>query len=369
MKAASAPRPATEHRVLVVGGAGRTSPIASLPQLFAEGDLLVVNDAATLPASIRAVTDAGSPVEVRLVGARDLRGPRARFTAALLGAGDHTTRTEDRAPPPPLVVGDRLVAGPVVLRIVRASAISPRLVDVEIGLVDRSTPALAEVMAALYRVGRPVQYAHVPAPLALWDVQNVWASRPWAVEMPSAGRALTASALFALRSRGVSLASVTHAAGLSATGDPAIDQRLPLPERFEVSEETARAARRARARGGRVIAVGTSVVRALESAARLAGSGPLRGASGLTDLRLGPGASPSLVDGLLTGIHEPGSSHFELLEAFASRGALDLALAISEREGLLGHELGDAWLVWNDRPRGERCSDRQSGIRLGDRVA
>jgi S-adenosylmethionine:tRNA ribosyltransferase-isomerase len=166
--------------------------------------------------------------------------------------------------------------------------------------------------------------------------------------MPSAGRPLRWELLLNLRERGVRLASVTHAAGLSATGDEALDAALPLPEKFEVPAATARAVAEARAEGHRVVAVGTSVVRALESAA--AGADFLSGASGETSLLLGPGFVPRAVDGLLTGVHEKTASHYALLQAFASAALLEGASAHSERSGYLTHEFGDSWLVLADRP-------------------
>lgn len=349
MRIADHPRSARQLRVLVVDavtGAQEIRPASSLPELLEPGDLVVVNDAATLPASLPARAPSGESIELRLVGGVEPEGSAVHFTAALLGAGDYRTRTEDRPPPAAVGVGDMLAVGDeLVARVLAISSLADRLLHIELQLRDARAERSA-VWAAIYRAGKPVQYAHVPVPLALWDVQNVWAARPWAVEMPSAGRALDARALAALRARGVGLASVTHAAGLSATGDPDIDARLPLPERFEVPEATARAIVRAKARGGRVLAVGTSVVRALESAARASGDGPLRGASGTTDLLLGPGTRRALVDGVLTGVHESDTTHYSLLGAFAGSEVLASALETAERDDLLGHEFGDAWLVW-----------------------
>lgn len=346
MKAASTPRSAADLRILVVDGCGATKIASSsdLPSLLEPGDLVVVNDAATLPASLPAKTSAGEPLEIRLVGARG-DGATPRFTAALLGRGDHRTRTEDRPAPPSVAAGDFLhLTDALFARVVRVSSFSGRLVDLDFGVAGHG--ALGTVWQALYRVGRPVQYAHVPERLALWDVQNVWAGRPWAVEMPSAGRTLRGETILALRRRGIGVARITHAAGLSATGDPEIDRRLPLPERFEVSEETARAIMRTKQRGGRIVAIGTSVVRALESAARVSPRGSIVAASGITDLRLGPDSPLRVADAILTGVHESDTSHFELLGAFARRATLDVALETAEREHLLQHEFGDAWLVW-----------------------
>ncbi len=343
MRPATSPRARSAMRVLVAGaGPVRVARGEEVLALFEPGDLLVVNDAATMPASLRAHTSRGERIELRL--AANVEGA-ARWTAALLGAGDHRLRTEHRPPPPAVAPRDRLlVDGPdgLVAVVTRVHALSPRLVDVAFELpLRRTTAAEAEVWGALYRAGRPVQYAHVPEPLALWDVQNAWAARPWAVEMPSAGRALGIEAIRALRGRGVEVASVTHAAGLSSVGDPAIDAALPLPERYEIPRATAKAVRGAR----RIVAIGTSVARALEGSARAHG-GRVAAGSGVTDLRLGPGTRRRVVDAILTGVHEIDTSHFALLGAFASGAALDEALRTSEEEGLLAHEFGDGWLVW-----------------------
>src|SRR6185503_15959730 len=106
--------------------------------------------------------------------------------------------------------------------------------------------------------GRPVQYSYLEGPLELWHVQTLYAGRPWAAEQPSAGRPLTASVLRALEESGVRLAALTHAAGISSTGDAALDALLPLPERYEIPAATVAAIARARAGGGRVIAIGTT---------------------------------------------------------------------------------------------------------------
>jgi S-adenosylmethionine:tRNA ribosyltransferase-isomerase len=206
---------------------------------------------------------------------------------------------------------------------------------------DRAGAAL---WTALYRHGRPVQYSHLRAPLRLWHVQTGYAARPWAVELPSAGRALTADMRRALAERGVRLASLTHAAGLSSTGDPGLDARLPLPERFEIPSAAVHAVAAARAEGGRVIAVGTTAVRALEGQAARSG-GRLVAGGGVTDLRITASHRPQVVDGLLTGLHEPGTSHFGVLQAFAPEDLLRAAHAHAQTAGYLAHEFGDSSLI------------------------
>src|SRR5690349_7383139 len=187
----------TAPRLLVIDPAGDAwadATFDALPALLAPGDLVVVNDAATLPASLRGRLDDAS-LELRLVAA-----PRGRrFAAVVMGAGDWRTRTEDRPPPPPTPIGSRIIlgGGELIVTVVGASPISARLLWFE---ADRDGDAL---WRALYAAGRPVQYAHVPSPYALWDVQTPYAGRPWAVEMPSAGRPLTWDILTALRERGI----------------------------------------------------------------------------------------------------------------------------------------------------------------------
>jgi S-adenosylmethionine:tRNA ribosyltransferase-isomerase len=162
--------------------------------------------------------------------------------------------------------------------------------------------------------------------------------------MPSAGRPLAWSLLLGLRARGVGLARVTHAAGLSSTGDAALDASLPWPERFDVPEDTVDAVRATHRSGGRVIAVGTSVVRALEGDALLHG-GELAAGEGTTNLVIGPGFVPRVVRGLFTGLHEATASHFALLQAFASKELLDRAYAHATTAGYEGHEFGDSCLI------------------------
>lgn len=328
MRAASSPRAGA--RLLVIDPArdalvDRT--IDDIAELVGPGDVVVVNDAATLPASLVAQGPRGEPMELRLLGI-DLPAGEAR--AVLFGAGDHRTRTENRPAPPPLVVSDEMTVGPLHTTV---TALDGRIATLRF---DRSGDALA---SAIYALGRPIQYAHVPLALDLWSVQTVYASRPWAIEMPSAGRPLTAATIARMRARGAEVVPLTHAAGISTTGDASLDARLPLPERYEIPEKTAAAVRRAK----RVLAVGTSVVRALEGC--FATFGEVRAVRAVTDLRIGKETQLKVVDALLSGLHERGTSHFELLSAFASEDLLLRANAHADANGYLGHELGDAILV------------------------
>lgn len=295
--------------------------VADLVRTLAPGDLLVVNDSSTLPASLSSAIE-GDPVEVRLAG------PPDEGWVVLFGAGDWRVPTEDRPPPPSVHVGRRLEGVGVIVEVA-----TPRLVRVRF---DREGVRFWDW---LHRVGRPVQYSYMDRPLALPEVQTSYAGRPWAAEMPSAGRPLGAGLRSALVRRGVRLASLTHAAGLSSTGHDETDARLPLPERGDIPERTVAAIREAE----RVIAVGTSVVRALED--RVERHGRLVPGVETSALRLGPGSPLRVVDGLLSGMHEPGESHFQLMAAFAPVDTLLRAHAHAVDLGYRNHEFGDSTLL------------------------
>jgi S-adenosylmethionine:tRNA ribosyltransferase-isomerase len=146
-----------------------------------------------------------------------------------------------------------------------------------------------------------------------------------------------------LRAGGVGFATLTHAAGISSTGDPALDARLPFDEPYYLPATTVQAIARTRRQGGDVVAVGTTVTRALEHAAsRPAG---LRAGAGLATQRIGPQTRMQVVNAIVTGVHEPGTSHYELLRAFATDALLEQIGAELEQHGYRSHEFGDAVLL------------------------
>ncbi len=325
-------------KLLIVGSDGsmRRAPRTELANLFTPGDLVVANDAATLPASLKGTHVAsGAPMEIRLAGWIRLGDP-TRFVAVAFGAGDWRTRTEDRPLPPPFAARDRLALGPL-------HAIIDDVLDHSRLVALRFLGGRDAIVAGLARHGRPIQYAHLPSPLALWDVWTRIAAAPIAFEAPSAGYALDRAMLAAWRERGVGFATLSHAAGLSSTGDSALDRRLPLDEAYRIPARTAAAIARAKAEERRVVAIGTSVVRALEAAADA--SGVVGAGDGVARGRIARGTSLRVVDALLTGAHQPGESHFELLRAFADDSTLDRMSAAFIAGDFRGHEFGDSALI------------------------
>jgi S-adenosylmethionine:tRNA ribosyltransferase-isomerase len=337
-----------DARLLVLDADGRIhhAPRSALIRFLRSGDLIVANDAATLPASLPGVhVRTGEPIELRLAARRSLAAEDVReFSAVVFGEGDFHTRTEDRPQPPVLAPGDRLELGPLSATVQQRLA-HLRLVSV---FFDGSPDS---IWAGLAAHGRPIQYAHLPDPLALWDVWTPIAGPPVAFEPPSAGFAFDWHTLAQLPALGVEFATITHAAGISSTGDPELDRRLPLDEPYRISSATANAIRRVQARGGRTVAIGTTVVRALEHAATC---GPLRAGDGIATQRIGAATRLRIVDVLLSGTHEPDTSHYELLRAFTSDAALQRVTHELDTHAYRTHEFGDSlWIegLWG----GQSC--------------
>jgi S-adenosylmethionine:tRNA ribosyltransferase-isomerase len=196
----------------------------------------------------------------------------------------------------------------------------------------------------IYRFGEPVRYRYVSRPWELGYYQTVYARDPGSAEMPSAGRAFTWETLLQLRKMGVDTAYITLHAGLSSYLDDELDRRhLGIAEEYFINQQTALKVGAACPADRRVIAVGTTVVRALESAALE--DGIVRAGHGYTELLITPGFPLRVTDGILTGLHESVASHLKLLSAFVAPAFLDEAYRGAMRSGYLWHEFGDLNLI------------------------
>lgn len=333
-----------DARLLHVDSRGRmqTLPRSQLIDLLGPGDVVVANDAATLPASLQGVhTRSGMRIEIRLAGRRSLDpADTHRFTAVAFGAGDYRIRTEHRELPPAFCVGDALELGPLTAFVEDVPG-HPRLLEI------RFEGSMSHVWAGIAAHGRPIQYAHLVQPLALWDVWTPIASSPVAYEPPSAGFVLDWRAIAAMRQRRIEFVTITHAAGISSTGDAALDACLPLDEPYEISSAASTAIDRARSCRRRIVAVGTTVVRALEHA--IGDGDSIRPGRGMADQRIGAATRLRVADVILTGTHEPHTSHHDLLGAFADDAMLAQIDAILDREGFRTHEFGDSLLLARNR--------------------
>ena len=286
-----------------------------LPGLLDPGDLIVVNNSATLPAAIRldrlavhfstACEDGTWLVELRR---------RTSKASEPYNGGEP---------------GEWLpLPGRATLR-----------------LIERETPRLwrarldRDVEAYLRDHGVPIRYSYVSRDWPLDAYQTVFATVPGSAEMPSAARPFTAELVTALVARGVGIAPITLHTGVAS---PEKDEP-PYAERYEVPAVTARLVNLTAANGGRVVAAGTTVVRALETA--VGGDGQVAASAGWTRHIVTPAIGVKAVNGLITGLHEPRSSHLMMLSAIAEREPLTLAYEAALREGYLWHEFGDTHLL------------------------
>jgi len=285
---------------------------------LAPGDLLVVNDSATLPAALPALRADGGAVDLHL-STPDPSNP-SRWVVEVRSDGH---RARARAETLQLPHGGK------------ARLIAPYLSPNRLWIAQLDLPE--PLLDYLDHHGAPIRYAHEPTARPLEDHQTIFATHPGSAEMPSAGRPFTKRALTRLRERGIGVQRITLHTGVSSQERG----ERPYPERYSVSAHTAARVNQARAAGHRVIAVGTTVVRALETVS----DGQVRAGAGWTSLTVTPERGITAVDGLLTGWHEPEASHLLMLEAFAGRELLERSYLAAVAIGYRWHEFGDLHLL------------------------
>jgi S-adenosylmethionine:tRNA ribosyltransferase-isomerase len=300
------------------------STFALLPMFLAEGDLVVVNTSATIPAAVDAVDAGGDQLVVHLSTELDdgrwVVEPRQR-------AGDITARWDGAPPRSPLRIGER-----ATIHLEAPYRDSSRLWVARLELPQ-------PVLTWLAVHGRPIRYGYVDRPWPIDAYRNVYATEPGSAEMPSAGRPFTPEVITRLVAKGVGVAPlVLHTGVASLESD-----ELPYPERVRVPAPTAARVNATHQAGGRVVAIGTTVVRGLETA--VDDTGFVSPYDGWTDLVITPERGVRAVDGLLTGWHEPEASHLLMLEAVAGRDLLERSYEASLAEGYRWHEFGDVHLI------------------------
>jgi S-adenosylmethionine:tRNA ribosyltransferase-isomerase len=286
------------------------------------GDLLVVNESATLPAALTARRAGGAPLALHL----STPDPAAakRWVVELRSAG---RRVRDAR------CGELLeLPGGA-----RARLVAPYLSAGRLWVAALELPA--PVLDYLAAHGAPIRYAHQPRDLPLADHQTIFARVPGSAEMPSAGRPFSPRVLVRLADAAIGVAPLVLHTGVSSQERG----ERPYPERYRVPPETAAQVNATRAAGGRVIAVGTTVTRALETVARPGGS--VRAGAGWTSLTITPERGVRAVDGIVTGWHEPDASHLLLLEAVGGRALVERSYAAAVAAGYRWHEFGDSHLL------------------------
>jgi S-adenosylmethionine:tRNA ribosyltransferase-isomerase len=319
-------------RLLVSEGDDRVTHVrfSDLPTFLHAGDAVVVNNSATIPAAVPGVLPDGTAVRIHfstelpggfwLVEARTPDGATTRpFASDLTGA------------PARLLGGGRVV-------MLDRFADSQRLWLAAVHLRP-------DVVGYLARHGEPIRYRHAPGPWPLDAYQQIFGTEPGSAEMPSASRPFTPDVVVDLARRGITIVPILLHAGVSSLEA----HEAPYPERYRVPATTAAHLNAVHAAGGRVVAIGTTVVRALETV--VDANGAVHPGEGWTDVVVTPERGVRAVDGLLTGWHEPEASHLLMLEAVAGRPALELAYGEARMQGYLWHEFGDSHLILPDRAR------------------
>jgi S-adenosylmethionine:tRNA ribosyltransferase-isomerase len=299
-----------------------------LSSVLAPGDLVVVNTSATVPAALTGLVR-GARVPVHVAAQPDATS----WVVEVRSPGNDGPRLD-------LATGDEvgLPGGVSAMLLAPFPAAGPdgvRLWRVHVAGVE-------DPLAYLSRHGRPITYGYLRSTFPLADHQTIFARSPGSAEMPSAGRPFTERLVVDLATRGVALAPILLHCGLSS---PELSEP-PAPERYCVPPSTARLVNAVREGGGRVVAVGTTVVRALETCAE--SDGTVVPGAGWTDLVLGPDRPARVITGLVTGLHEPEASHLLLLEAVAGRALVDdayAAVTAATAPRYLWHEFGDAMLL------------------------
>ena len=305
-------------------GALVPSTFSMLPRFLDAGDLVVVNTSGTIPAAVDARADDGTALVVHL--STQLEGDRW-VVEPRRPAGRSTERWAG-----PLPSRRLMLVGGASLTLDQPYGDAGRLWVATLRLGRRALSWLAVH-------GRPIRYGYVDRPWPIEMYQNVYATEPGSAEMPSAGRPFTPEVVTRLVAKGVGVTPlVLHTGVASLEAD-----ELPYPERVRVPGPTAERVNAAHRSGHRVIAVGTTVVRALESAA--GPDGLAHGYDGWTDLVVSPERGVAVADGLLTGWHEPASSHLMMLEAFTGRDLLRDSYRVGLAEGYRWHEFGDVHLI------------------------
>jgi S-adenosylmethionine:tRNA ribosyltransferase-isomerase len=295
-----------------------------LPAFLAAGDLIVVNTSATLPAALPARRSDGLEVELHF------------STPVPHRVADRWWIVELRANERPFLSareGDDLtLPGGGRAEIVAPYAGGRRLWVAKLDLPE-------PVVEYLQAHGHPIRYGYVPREWPLSMYQNAYAVEPGSAEMASAGRPFTAQLITELVARGIQVAPVTLHTGVSS---PEANEP-PYPERYRVPEATARLVNSVHGWGGRVIAVGTTVVRALETVANP--DGTVTAGEGWTNHLVCGECKVRAIDGLITGWHEPEASHLQMLQALANEELLDTCYREALGHGYLWHEFGDSHLI------------------------
>lgn len=320
--------------VFYAGDDVHVGPVRDLLNQIRPNDLIVVNDSATAPSMLQVKDEKNRQLEIRLVkGLRD-------YQAIVFENGSWKAPTEERQKIEHvdrlnLNIGDENHN----LRALKSGGFTLT--------ANNAKPVRSNLLEYALRNGSMVQYSYMETEVPVWANQTIFASRPWSSEAPSAAFSLNWQLVFAIIAKGASFVAISHGAGLSSIGNETDDLRLPLPEVSHVSLQTLAKIEQTKRSGGRIIAIGTSVVRAVEAAWTRLQEKKHDEHPFLNSLTISDSRQINVFDGILSGLHDSGESHFKLLSSFSSSENIQKMLKKAHDAGCLTHEFGDFMLLFS----------------------
>lgn len=317
--------------------------LVNIESYFDPGDVIIVNQSGTIPSSLSGmILRTGEEIEIRLaswIGKEFTSGHNWKVIS--FGAGDWRQKTEERTLVSDIHEGDIVTFhNGLFLTIKKILAKPSKLMAIEF----QTDISSEELWSKIYEIGKPIQYSYLENELEIWDQQTLFSGPPTSVEPPSASFQFSWKLILALIRKGVKIVPITHSAGLSSTGDKIIDSYLPFKERYEIDKEAAYQINEAINRNKRVVALGTTVVRAIESCAYDNG-GKIIATNSLTDFKIHKDYDMQIITGIISGMHIPEESHMEIMLAFAPEELILDGYNEAIENNFVWHEYGDVTLI------------------------
>lgn len=322
----------------------RSDHLNNIDSYFDKGDVIVVNQSGTIPGSMQGkIMRTNEDIEIRLAGWIGKKFTNGyNWIAVTFGAGDWHLKTEEREEIDNLIIGDIIIFENGLFITVREIIVKPaKFIKIQF---QTDIPS-EELWNKIYEIGKPIQYSYLEETLSIWDQQTLFSGPPISLEPPSASFQFSWELINKLIDKGVIIVPILHSAGISSTGNKEVDSYLPLPERYEINKDAADIIQKAKIEGRKIVAIGTSVVRALEANASQ-NNGNTTPANDITNFVISENYKPQVVTGIISGMHVPEESHMKIMLAFTNEKLLLDGYTLAIEDEYLWHEYGDLTLVY-----------------------
>ena len=318
--------------------------LQNIDSYFDEGDVIVVNQSATIPGSLQGkIMRTNEEIEIRLAGWIGTNFTDGyNWKAITFGDGGWQLKTEEREEIDNLMIGDIITFENGLFVTVKEIIVKPaKFIQIQF----QTDITSEELWNKIYEIGNPIQYSYLEEPLSIWDQQTLFSGPPMSLEPPSASFQFSWELINKLIHKGVIIVPILHSAGISSTGNEELDSYLPLPERYEINNSAADLIQKAKIEGRKIVAIGTSVVRALEANASQ-NAGKIVSANNITNFVINHNYKPQVVTGIISGMHVPEESHMKVMLAFTTENLLIEGYNLAVEEEYLWHEYGDLTLIY-----------------------